>query len=56
MVIEKYDARDFNVTIIHGENEFNIAQWKQYLLSIREKIYGKDEHVDIIERVIRVTK
>ena len=56
MVIEKYDAHEFNVTIIHGDIEFNIAQLKEYLVPILVKIYWKDGYVDIIERVIRVMK
>ena len=56
MVLEKYDVRGFNVTIILGDNEFNIAQLKEYFLPILVEIYGKDEHVDIIEGFIRVTK
>ena len=39
MVIEKYDAHEFNVTIIHGDIEFNIAQLKEYLVPILVKIY-----------------
>ena len=56
MVLDKYDARGFNVTIIHGDNEFNIAQLKECPLPVLVEIYGEDEHVDIIERVIRVMK
>ena len=56
MIIEKYDARGFNVTTIHGDNEFNISQLKEHLLPILVDIYGKYEHEDIIERVIRVMK
>ena len=37
MVLDKYYARGFNVTIINGENEFNIAKFKEYLLPIVEK-------------------
>ena len=56
MVLETYDARGFNLTIIRGENGFTVAKFKDYLLPIIVEIYGKDEHVDIIERVIRVMK
>ena len=34
MVIDKYDAHGFNVTIIYRDNEFNIATLKEYLLPI----------------------
>ena len=56
MVLDKYYARGFNVTIIYGDNEFNIAQLKEYLLPILVEIYVKYEHVEIIERVIRAMK
>ena len=49
MVLGKYDARGFNVTIIHGYNGFNISQLKEYPLPILVEIYGKYEHVDIIK-------
>ena len=56
MVLDKCDARGFNVTIIYGHNGFNKAQLKEYFLPILVEIYGNDERVDIIERIIRVTK
>ena len=56
MVLDKYDAHGFNVTIVHGDNEFKMSQLKYYLLPILVYIYGKYEHVDIIERLIRVMK
>ena len=56
MILDKYYSPGFNVTIIHGDNEFNIEKLKEYLLPVLVEIYGKDEHVDIIERVIRVMK
>ena len=56
MVLDKYDARGFNVTIVHGDNEFKMSQLKYYLLPILLYIYGKYKHVDIIERFIRVMK
>ena len=55
-VLEKYDTRGFNVTIINEENEFNISQFKEYLLPTMVEIYGKYEHVEIIEIFIRVMK
>ena len=56
MVLNKYNARGLNGTIIHGDNYFNIAQLKEVFLPILVEIYGKDDHVVIIERVIRVMK
>ena len=52
MVLEKYDARGSNVNIIHRDNDVTIAQLKEYPLPIMMEIYGRYEHVDIIERVI----
>ena len=34
MVLDKCDARGFNVTIIYGHNGFNKAQLKEYFLPI----------------------
>ena len=48
MLLDKYDARGFNVTIIHEDNEFNIVKLKEYLLPIMVEIYIRYEHVDII--------
>ena len=42
MVLDKYDAFGFNVTITHGDNEFNIAKLKECLLPVLVEIYGKD--------------
>jgi hypothetical protein len=49
-----YEARGFNITVIHGDNEFNINSLIQHLLPTLTQIYGKNEHVGVIERAIRV--
>jgi hypothetical protein len=55
-VINKYEARGFTITAIHGDNEFNINDLKKHVLPTLVHIYGKDEHVGAIERLIRVIK
>ena len=56
MVLGKYDAHGFNVTIIYEYNGFNISQLKEYPFPILVEIYGKDEQVDIIKIFIIVMK
>ena len=55
-VLELFKARGFNINSVHGENEFHINTLKAKLLPIFKQIYGKEDHVGIIERIIRVTK
>jgi hypothetical protein len=55
-VIDMYEARGFNITTLHGDNEFNVHALRQHLLPILTQIYGKNEHVHIIERSNRVVK
>ena len=55
-VLNIYTSRGFKITIIHGDNEFNIKLLKDSLLPISVMIYGRNEHVGIIERCIRVLK
>jgi hypothetical protein len=55
-VIDIYNARGFDITDIHGDNEFNIASLKQHLLPTATHIYGANEHVGVIERSIRTVK
>jgi hypothetical protein len=51
-----YETRGFQITDVHGDNEFDIKRVKEFLLPATLHIYGKDEHVGIIERLIRTVK
>ena len=44
-----YEARDFTITLLHGNNKFDIKAVREFLLPVTLKIYGKDEHVGPIE-------
>ena len=55
-VLELYEAICFNITAVHGDNYFNIKTLKTKLPPICTHIYGKEEHVGIIERMIRLIK
>ena len=53
-VVRKYTTRGFEITAIHVDNEF--ASIREYVLPIQLHLYGKDEHIGVIERAIRVIK
>ena len=55
-ILNKYIPRGFEITSIHGDNGFNVKDIKDFLLPIIVHIYGKGEHMGIIERPIRVIK
>ena len=54
--MDLYYEIGFNITDVHGDNSFNIKSIKSHLLPIYKHIYGKEEHVGIIERIIMVIK
>ena len=51
-----YTSRGFRIEHIHGDNEFNKEGIKQSQLPALFHIYGKDEHVGLIERSNRMVK
>ena len=51
-----YHSRGFRVEHIHGDNEFNKDEIKHSQLPALFHIYGKDEHVGLIERSNRTVK
>ena len=55
-VLYPYEARGFNITDIHGDNKFNTKTLKSHLIPILTHIYGKEDNVGIIERMIRLIK
>ena len=55
-VINTYTKRGFNVTDLHPDNKFDIKDLKSQLEPTNVHIYGKDEHVEEIERSVRTVK
>lgn len=56
-VLDLYKKRGFQITDIHGDNEFNITSLKKMLAPIADlHLCAKGEHVPIIERSIRTVK
>ena len=55
-VINMYESRGFQITDIHGDNEFDVKSLHEFLQPIVLHIYGREEHVAIIERSNRSTK
>ena len=55
-VIQIHEVRGFEISAVHGDNEFDVKSVKTFLLPAILHIYGKDEHVGIIERSICTVK
>ena len=55
-IAQTYLARGFKVENIHADNEFNKEDIKESQPSALFHIYGKDEHVGLIERSNRTIK
>ena len=53
---KKHEKRGFDITDIHGENEFNIQSLRDFLQTINLHIYAKEEHVGFIENAIKMIK
>jgi hypothetical protein len=51
-----YEARGFNVTGIHANNEFNVPIFINSQQPALMHIYGRDEHVGVVERSNRTEK
>ena len=54
IILQKYNARGFNVTEIHADNEF--YKIRHNILPIRLHIVGTDEHVPEIEQSVQTQK
>ena len=52
-VINKYNCRSFNICDYHGDNEFDKQALRDFLEPALLHIYGREEHVGIIERSVR---
>ena len=55
-IINKYNARSFEITDLHGDNEFDKAAFKDFLQPALLHIYSETEHVGPIERSVRTVK
>jgi len=55
-VLRLLRARDFKVTVIHGDNEFNVESIKDACVPSSFHICAKNEHIPVIERSIRTVK
>ena len=54
--INIYKLRGFQVSFMHGDGEFDVADLKTAILPTEAVIYGKNEHVPVVERSIRTIK
>jgi hypothetical protein len=55
-VLTTYKARGFNITYVHGDNEFNLPNLHQFLQPAALHIYGRNEHVGVVKRSIQTLK
>ena len=55
-VLNIYHARGFNISSLHGDNEFNVDSIKESLLPVIMQVCARNEHVGIAERSIRTIK
>lgn len=51
-----YTKRGFDISTIHGDNEFNVRNLIEALSPIIMQIYAKGEHVGVAEPSIRTLK
>ena len=51
-----YKTRGFTATAIYGDDEFDIKAINEFLPLALLHIYGKNEHVALIERSTRTRK
>ena len=56
MQYKKYETRGFEVTDIHGNNEFNIQYIINAVIPANVHEYSKDEHVGFIDNVVTFIK
>ena len=55
-VLRRLRMRGFKVTVIHGDNEFNVDSIKDACIPSRFHICAKNEHIPVVERSIRTVK
>ena len=49
-IIHKYESRDFQVTDVHADSEFDKEALRHFLQPISLHVHGRVEHVGTIER------
>ena len=54
--INKHEQRGFDITDMHGDNEFNIQSLRDLLQPVNLHIYAKEEHVGFIKNAIKTIK
>ena len=54
--IIKHEQRGFEITYIHGYNEFNIQSLRDFLQPMNLQIYAKMEDVGFIKNTIKTIK
>ena len=52
----KHEKRGFEITDIHGDNEFKIQSLRDFLQPINPHIYVKEEHFGLIKNSIKTIK
>ena len=55
-VINTYTKRGFNISDLHGDNEFDMDDLKDAIKPASTHIYAPEEHVAPIERAVRTVK
>ena len=55
-IIKQYTSRNFVITDIYGDNEFNNDDIRQSVLPAKLHICAANEHVPMVERCIRTIK
>ena len=53
---DRYEARGFRVTDVHGDNEFNIHSFIDAIQPENFHPYEKGEHVGVIENTVKFIK
>ena len=53
---DRYEARGFRVTDVHGDNEFNIQSFIDAIQPAKFHEYAKGEHVGVIENTVKFIK
>ena len=54
--LRRLRSRNFQITVVHGDNEFNVDSIKDACVPSKFHICSKNEHIPVIERSIRTVK
>ena len=55
-ILRRLRSRNFQITVVHGDNEFNVDSIKDACVPSNFHISSKNEHIPVIERSIRIVK